>query len=183
LFKNFSMKKIVLVIPVLFLLLISCNLIDKLTQINLVFDKTITLPSVKGVDLPVNTEIPDVETNSKSTFAVENANKGTIEAVLLKVSELTISTPTNGNFSFLKSITIYMSADNLSEVKVAWQDTIPGDSGNTLTLKTTDADLKEYILKDSINYRVNSVIHKVINSDYSINMHSVFLVDEKILGQ
>ena len=177
------MKKILFAIPVLFLFLFSCNLIDKLTQFNLVFDKTITLPLVKGVDLPVNTEIPDVETNSESTFAVENTHKGMIEAVLLKESKLTITAPTNGDFSFLKSITIYMSANNLDEVRVAWQDTIPANIGNILTLKTTDADLKEFILKDSINYRVNSVIHKVIASDYSINMHSVFFVDEKILGQ
>jgi hypothetical protein len=177
------MKKTVFVIPVLFFLLFSCNLIDKLTQFNLVFDKTITLPSVKGVNLPANTEIPDVETNSKSTFAVDNTHKGMIEAVLLKESKLTITTPENGNFTFLKSITIYMSANNLDEVKVAWQDTIPANIGNVLTLKTTDADLKAFMLNDSISYRVNSVIHKVITTDYSINMHSVFLVDEKILGQ
>lgn len=177
------MRKILFAIPVLLLALYGCNEFDKLTKFNMVFDKTITIPAATGVNLPVNTEIPDVETNSESTFAVNNTNKNLIEEVLLKESKLTITAPTDGDFTFLKSITIYMYANDLAEVKVAWQDTIPANVGNTLTLKTTDADLKEFILKDSFNYRVNTVIRKVITSDYSIDLHSVFLVDAKILGQ
>jgi hypothetical protein len=177
------MKKIIFVIPVLLLFFSSCDQIDKLTQFDMVFDKTITIPSATGVNLPVNTEIPDVETNSESTFAVNNTHKDLIEEVLLKESKLTITTPANGDFTFLRSISIYMYADNLAEVKVAWQDTIPANVGNILTLKRTDANLKEFILKDSFNFRINTVIRKVITSDYSINMHSVFFVDAKILGQ
>jgi hypothetical protein len=177
------MKKILFFIPVLFLFLIGCDQIDKLTQFTMVYDKTITIPSASGVNLPINTEIPDIETNSESTFAVNNTHKDLIEEVLLKESKLTITAPANGDFTFLKSISIYMYADNLAEVKVAWQDTIPANVGNILTLKTTDANLKEFILKDSFNFRVNTVIRKVITSDYSINMHSEFFVDAKILGQ
>jgi hypothetical protein len=149
----------------------------------MVFDKTITIPEATGINLPIDTEIPDVETNSESTFAVNNTQKNLIEEVLLKESKLTVTAPDNGDLSFLKSISIYMFADNLAEVKVAWKDTIPTDIGKTLELETTTADLKEFILKDSFNYRVNTVIRKVISSDYSIDMHSVFFVDAKILGQ
>jgi hypothetical protein len=177
------MKKIVFVIPVLFLFLYSCKQIDKLTQFNMFFDKTITIPSASGVNLPINTEIPDIETNSKSTFSVNNTHKDLIEEVLLKETKLTITSPTDGDFTFLKSITFYMFADNLDEVRVAWQDTIPANSGNTLSLKTTDVNLKEFIMKDSFSYRVNMVIRKVITTDYSIEMHAVFFVDAKILGQ
>jgi hypothetical protein len=149
----------------------------------MVYDKTITIPTATGVNLPVNTEIPDIETNSESTFAVNNTHKDLIEAVLLKESKLTVTVPSDGDFTLLRSISIYMYADNLAEVKIAWQDTIPANIGNILTLKTSDTNLKEFIMKDSFNFRVNTVIRKVITSDYTINMHSVFFVDAKILGQ
>jgi hypothetical protein len=176
------MKKLFFAIPVLLLLLSGCNQLDKLTQFNMVFDETVTIPSATGVDLPADTKIPDIETNSESTFSAHNTHKDLIEEVVLKESKLTITAPGNGDFTFLKSITIYMSADSLEEVKVAWQDTIPANSGNTLTLKTTNVNLKEFILKDSFSFRVNTVIQKVITSDYSIDMHTVFFVDAKILG-
>jgi hypothetical protein len=147
------------------------------------YDKTVTIPSATGVNLPVDTEIPDIETNSQSTFSVNNTHKDLIEQVLLSEAKLTITSPTDGDFTFMKSITIYMSAEGLNEVKVAWKDPIPTDTGNTLVLETSDVDLKDFIKKDSFNYRVNTVIRKVITSDYTINIHSKFFVDAKILGQ
>ncbi|HPS13880.1 MAG TPA: hypothetical protein PLB87_11425 [Prolixibacteraceae bacterium] len=177
------MKKLLFFIPVLMLIFCNCSQFDKLTQFNMVYNDTLSLPSSSGINLPVDTQIPDVETNSESTFSINNTHKDLIEEILLKEMTLTVTTPSNGNFTFLKSIAIYMSADGLDEVKVAWQDSIPADCGNTLTLKTSDADLKAYIQKDKFKYRMNTVVQKVISSDYQIAMHSVFFVDAKILGQ
>jgi hypothetical protein len=177
------MKKTLLILPVMLLFILGCNFIDKLTHFNMEYNQTVTIPAAIDINLPVNTEIPDVETNSEATFSVNNTHKDLIEEVLLSKLELAITAPTDGDFTFLKSIAIYMSADSLDEIKIAWQDSIPSNCGDSLILETTNADLKDYIMKDSFDYRVNTVVQKIITSDYTINMHSVFYVDAKILGQ
>jgi hypothetical protein len=177
------MRKKIFILPALILFFCGCDQFDKLTQFNMEYDQTVTIPAIADINLPLDTEIPDIESNSESTLSVNNSNKNLAEEVLLKEFKLTVDSPTDGNFSFLKSIAVYLSSDSLEEVKVAWQDSIPDDCGNTLTLTTTDADLKAYILKDSFNFRINTVIDRVITSEYKIDMHSVFFVDTKILGQ
>jgi hypothetical protein len=177
------MKKILFILPALIFILGSCNEFDKLTQFNMEFDQTITIPAVADLSLPLDTQIPDIESNSESKMSVNNSKKDLAEEVLLKEFKLAVNTPADGNFSFLKSIAVYLSADSLEEVKVAWLDSIPDNCGDSLILTTTTADLKDYILKDSFNFRVNTVIDKVITSEYKIDMHSVFYVDTKILGQ
>ena len=47
----------------------------------------------------------------------------------------------------------------------------------------TDEDVKEFIKQDTISLRVYTVTDEFLTSDYNINVHSVFYVDAKILGQ
>lgn len=177
------MKRFLSIIPILLFFCSSCNLFDQLTQFNLEYNKTFTIPSVSGANLPENTEIPAIENNSTITCAVDNTHDGLIESAVLNKVKLTITSPSDGDFTFLNSIAIYMVADSLEEIKVAWQDSIPDDCGSSLSLNTTEENLKDYIVKDSFDIRVQTVVHKVITSDYTINLNSVFAVDAKILGQ
>jgi len=50
-------------------------------------------------------------------------------------------------------------------------------------LDLTGADLKEYIKADKFTLRLNTITDEVMNQDYHINIHSVFYVDAKVLGQ
>lgn len=176
------MKRILIISLFVIAISTGCDQISKLTQFNLEYDQTILIPSASEIDIPSNIPIPDIESNSESSFSVNNTNKDLIENVTLTQMTMTISTPSDGTFSFLKSITVYISADGLDEIEVASKDNIPNTVGNTLELETSDADLQEYIKKDSFNLKVKTVIDELITSDYSIDMHSVFFVDAKILG-
>ncbi|MCG2460673.1 hypothetical protein K8352_07935 [Flavobacteriaceae bacterium F89] len=164
------------------LFLVGCDKVDSLTQFDMNYDESIVIPASTGINLPFDLFTPDMETDSESEFAVNNTRKNLIEEIVLKSLGLRITAPEDGDFSFLKSIEIYISAEDLEEVKIAWNDNIPENAGNELELETSDIDLKEYIKKDSFKLRLHTVTDKVLTSDYHIDVRSVFHVDAKILG-
>ena len=146
------MGKIILIIGIA-LSIIGCKKVAKLTQFNMEFNETVVIPSSAGVNLPFNVLTPDIQTNSESTFEINDTRKDLIEEIILTDIDLTISSPTNGNFNFLKSIEIYISADGLDEVKIAWKDSVPSNL-TFLDLDVTGVDLKEYIKADKFSLRL-----------------------------
>ena len=175
------MRKQILVLGII-ISIFGCNVIDKLTQFDMVFNETAVIPSSTGINLPFNILTPDIETNSESTFAVNDTRKDLVEEIILKTLDLRITSPSNADFSFLKSINLYISAVGLNEVKIAWKDNIPSDA-TILNLDVTGVDLKEYIKADKFSLRLNTETDELLASDYHIDIHSVFFVDAKILGQ
>ena len=105
-----------------------------------------------------------------------------IEQIVLKGLSLTITEPADGDFSFLESISIYLSAEGLEEIEIAWLDQVPTGYVQSLQLETSNNDLQEYLKKDNFNLRLNTVTDEIITSDHHIDMHSEFFVDAKILG-
>jgi hypothetical protein len=177
------MKKIFILIIIILVTVTGCRLIDKLTQFNMEYDMSVVIPASTGINLPINIITPDVSSNSASTFAVHDTRKDLIEKIKLTKMELTLTSPSNGDFGFLKSIEIFILADGLPEEKIAWKDNIPSSGVQFLALETTESDLKEFIKKDEFTLRLNTITDELITSDHEIDIHSVFFVDAKILGQ
>ena len=178
--KNFFLLALFLTSIILFTS--GCDKADELTQFDMEYNEAVTIPSSTGINLPFNLFAPEVESNSESTFAVNDTRKDLIEEILLTTLELKLTSPSNGDFGFLKSIEIYLDANGLSEKKIAWKENIPSDIGNRLVLETTGTDLQEYIKKDEFTLRLNTVTDEFITSDHHIDVHSVFFVDAKVLG-
>lgn len=159
-----------------------CDELDKLTQFNMNYETTYTVPSTAGIDLPLNLSTPDIATDSESKYENNNTSKDLVEEIFLKGLDLTITSPDDGDFNFLKSVTIYINAEGLSEEKIAWKEDIPNDNSINLSLETTDNDLKEFIKKDEFSLRVHTVTDEAIESDHDIKVESVFEVNAKVLG-
>jgi hypothetical protein len=176
------MKKLSYVVFSLLVIISSCKKIDELTKFNLNYDTSTTIPASTGINLPINFFTPDVETDSESEFAVNNTRKDLIEEIVLTKLTLGITSPANQDFSFLKSVTIFIAAEGLSEIEVASQENIPDDIDRQLELETTNADIKDYIKKDNFYLRVNTVTDELLGSDVDIDISSQFHVDAKILG-
>jgi hypothetical protein len=175
------MKKILLLLSLSVLL--SCkDTLDRLTMFNIDFRESVTVPSGTGINLPFNISTPDITTNSEANFASNNTRKDLIEDIRLKQLKLTITSPTSGDFSFLKSISVYMNAEALPEVLLGSKENIPNNTGNTLELDIPDIDLKEYIKKDKFSIRLSTVTDELITQDHQIEIYSQFRVDAKILG-
>jgi hypothetical protein len=177
------MKKHLFIILSILISLIGCKKIDELTQFDIKYDESLVIPASTGISLPFNLFTPDVKSNSESTFTVNDTRKDLIEEIVLKELNLTLTSPSNGDFGFLKSIDIFISAEGLSEVKIAWKEDIPSNIDKFLELDLTNIDLKEYIKKDEFSLRVNTVTDEVLTSDHHLDIHSSFFVDAKVLGQ
>lgn len=182
-FKKYTMRKLIILTAIVFIAVSGCKQIDKLTQFTMKYDETVTVPSNIGINLPFNILSPPITTNSETEFSVNNTHKDLIEEIRLTKLNLSITAPTGADFSFLKSIRIYISADGLDEIEIAWLDNVPADAGSEIALETANDDIKEYIKKDSFSLRLNTVTDEILTSDYQINIHSEFFVDAKILGQ
>ena len=180
--KNDIMMKTTILFSILTILaLTGCEELDKLTQFNMGYKMTVVIPSSTGVNLPFNLFTPDVETDSESTFAVHSTSKDLIEEVNLSGLELTLTSPTDGNLDFIKSIDVFISAEGLTEEKIAWKTNTT--SGKNLKLEVTQADLKEYIKKDEFKLRLSTVTDEVLTSEHKIEVNTSFFIDAKVLGQ
>lgn len=176
------MQKYFLVLVLVVSTLISCSEIDELTKFTMDYDSSMTIPSSTGINLPFVLNTPQMETNSESEFESNNTHKDLIEDIRLRVLDLTIVSPDNEDFSFLESISIYIVADGLEELEIAFNENVAETAGKVLKLQTMDVDIKEYIKKDKFSLKVQAVTDEVIASDYKIDIHSEFFVDAKILG-
>ena len=166
----------------LFCILNSCKKVDQFTQFNMDFDNQIIIPSTVGINLPINILTPEMETNSESTFELNDTRKDLIEEIRLTSLTLSLQSPNGADFSFLESISIYMNAQDLPEVEIAWIENIPESIGNQISLNVSGNDFKEYIKKDQFNLRVNTITDEIITADHTINISSSYFIDAKILG-
>ncbi len=176
------MRNLPVIVCSLVLACAGCKQLNKLTQFNMDYTASVVIPSSTVVNLPFDVMTPPVQSNAQSTFANNNTEKNLVQHINLKKMTLTITDPAGADFSFLKSISIYISASGLSETRMAWLDSIPAGSGNTIDLNTTGEDLQEYVKKDTFSLRLNTVTDKLLTSDYHVDSHSTFFVDAKILG-
>ncbi len=175
------MKKKLIILSTLVFLLFGCKKLHELTQFDMDYDTSITIPSTVGINTPFNVPTPDISSNSESTFESNNTNKDMVEKIVLKSMRWTIASPKGEDFSFLKSVEIKISAEGLDDLKIAWQDNIP-QNDTTFTFETSDKDIKEYLFKDKYKLKVSTVTDEIITKDVKIDIHSVFFVDAKILG-
>ncbi|RKR07932.1 hypothetical protein CLV91_2693 [Maribacter vaceletii] len=175
------MKKIVFLFCAL-IAFTSCDKLDDLTKFDMEFDTSVVIESAVNVNLPFSVQSPDVETNSESEFEINDTRKDLIEDIRLKNLKLIITTPDDGDFTFLESLEVFISAEGLEDVKIASITEVPDTVGNTIDLETFDIDIKEYIKKDVFSLKLETVTDKVITEDYHIDVETVFFVDAKILG-
>lgn len=153
-----------------------------LTQFSLKFSREIIIPSTVGVNVPFSVNTPQLTTNTLSEFERHGTNASLVERISLRQVRLKLSEPVNGNFSFLKTVRLYIAADGLPETLVAWYEEIPNSIGKELELQTTNADMKAYLIKDKIAFRINVVPDKLIASEHRIDFEATFFVDARVFG-
>lgn len=176
------MKKMILLLIGVYFFAVACQEIEKFTEFNMKYDAAITIPKSTLLELPVTLATPDMETNAASEFAVNDTRKDLVEEITLTDLTLTITSPDGQTFSFLNSIEVYIDADGLDEIEIARLDVIDNNVGETISLKPTNQDLKEYIKKDKFSLRVKTVTDEAISKDVAIDIASNFFVNAKILG-
>ncbi|MGJ3234720.1 hypothetical protein [Marivirga sp.] len=166
------------------LFLSSCNIqenIDDITTFNISNSAEFTVPSSSGVNLPIDLGTPDVSTSSQQSFENNNTRADLVENVNLSELTLTITSPNDRTFSFLKSLEIYISNESEGSTLIAEIQDVPENAGSELELETTGANLDEYIKEDSYDLQYEIVTRETMNSDTDIRSDMVFEVRAKVL--
>lgn len=166
------------------LLFTGCNLqekIDEITTFDIKNSVEFTVPSSSLVDVPIDVGTPDINTSSQQTFENNNTRADLVENVNLSELTLTITSPNDRTFSFLKSLKINISNDSEGSTLIAEIKDIPENVGSTLELETTGTSLDEYIKKDTYNLEFEAVTNETTNSETDITADMVFEVRAKIL--
>ncbi len=176
------MRKITLLLLSLYVVITGCQDIEKFTEFNMKYRSAVTVPKSTILDFPIMLKTPDMKTNAESQFAVNDTRKDMIEEIRLTDLILTISSPEEQTFSFLKSITVYINAEGMDEIQVAIRSNIDNNTGSVISLEPTNQDLKDYIKKDKFLLRVETVTDETISKDVAIDIVSDFFVNAKILG-
>lgn len=176
-----TLKKSSIFLVSLLLLTVSCEEANELTKFDIEYDKSFTVPATLGIDTPLSIPTPDITTNYQEKFSGNDTKKDLVEEIYMKDLTLTVQTPSSADFSFLKSLTIYINAEGMEETEIASRESISNDIGSTLEMETSGVDLKEYIFKDSFNLRTKVTTDETISEDHEINAAMVFTVDAKLL--
>jgi hypothetical protein len=163
-------------------LFIQCDELDEYTMFDLEFTSSVSVPASSGLNLPFDLFTQDVTTNAESEFSIHDTNKESVEEITLTEMKLTITSPGSQRFDFLKSIEIFLEADGLSEIRIAYLETIPDNVGAELDLTTVENNLREYIIKDKFKLRAKIVTDEFITEKVDIDIYSKYHVDAKVLG-
>ncbi|NDK56489.1 hypothetical protein [Pontibacter fetidus] len=170
------MKRILFVFAVLltFATVVACDTIDDLLTFYINEEATIVVESNFPIGL-VAFDPVTVPTNSEATFKNNKTRAELVKDVTLDKLTLTIPESEGADFDFLKSIEIYIEADGLDEVRVAYLEEVPMDV-KTLNMRLTNAKLDEYLKKDSYTIRTSAVLRNTVVKDVSINAAMRFKV-------
>lgn len=145
------------------------------------FNENVVIKSAVGANLPFNFITPDIESNADSVFESKDSRIKYIEEIVLEELQLTITSPSNGDFGFLQTIKVYITTEGIDETLIAWNDKVPAET-QVINLTTTDLDLQDYIKADKFSLRVSVETDEVFTSEHTIYIHTDFFVNLTVFG-
>jgi hypothetical protein len=162
-------------LTIIFLSVLSyCSEVEDLLTFNISDETQFTVQSTSPLNLPIEIATPSVTTNSTQKFENNNTKADLVKDVKLTELKLTVLTP-NRNFSFMKSIEIFISTSQTNEIKLAWLDQFP-TTATMVNLSTTNAKLDEYVKAESYNLRTRVVTDESLSQSVDIKADIKFIV-------
>lgn len=168
-------SKLVALTLLLFVFLSSCDAIDDLLSFTISNETSIKIKSTSPINLPSEIITPDVTTNSSAEFKNNKTKAELVKDVKIRSLKLSISDPSDKNFTFLKSIHLYISTTDSDEIELAYQDNINSTS-NTIDLICTDARLDRYIKADKYKIRTQVTLKETLTKDVTVKADMKFRV-------
>jgi hypothetical protein len=156
----------------------SCSKGLNTVEFTINYTSSFDVPSSIGLNTPLSFPTPDVSTNSTDEFKKHDVSVDKIKEVKLKSLQLSITNPSGSNFSFLKSIHIYISSPNISETEIGYLNDVPATEVINLILIGTD--LAPYIKANSFKLR-SQITTDETNPQTTIKTDMNFDVTAKVL--
>ena len=108
-------------------------------------------PTTQTGDLDLATTTFDTELQKK--LDENKASIDDVQSISINGVELIMINPGNQNFDILEKAYTYLSVPGLSETRIAYKESVP-DGVTAITLDTDAANLKDYLRKNEITFRV-----------------------------
>ena len=160
--------------------------VDKLTEFDIDYSTNITIPSSSITVTTPTTTVEFTTPNVPTQQATKFSQAGTAQSLVseIKMTRFNITATTTGtntvNLDYLKSITIYIKALGVGETMIASKSDIP--TGLTsVALDLQDVNIKEYIFKDNIQFRVLAIFDASSASNQTLKMDETVHVSAKLL--
>lgn len=163
-------------------LAIACNKtkekINEVTEFDLNYSSNVAVPSSSlNANLPVDFVSPEINTESAAKFSAEGTSQDLIDQIKLTKFHITNN---SGNLDFLKSFTVYIKASGLSEAAIASKTLVPAGQ-TTIAGDIADVNLKNYLFKDKIQFRISAVANASISTNQDLKLDQTFRVFGKKL--
>lgn len=170
------MRNYAILILGFFVLLTSCkDEINKLLTFSISHRVTFQVENTSPLNIPINLATPDVTTNSSQTFENNNTSAKYVKDIRLEEIILTIEKPAGKTFSFLKSVKVYISTDQTSEIELASQDNI-STTATSVLLTPTNEKLDAYVKASSYKLRVSIITREALTETVDVNADLKFKV-------
>jgi hypothetical protein len=163
------------ILVLLALMIVSCSEVDKLLTFSISDQTTFKVNSGLPFNSPFEVATPDVTTNSTSEFSINNTNVDLIKDVKLDELKLSITSPADKTFSFLKSVHMYISTTADDEIELAFLDNISSTT-NTINLTCTTQKLDKYIKASSYKIRTSVTTKETLTQETTIKADMKFKV-------
>lgn len=174
-------KAILLAISALWLGLAGCKE-ERGTTFAFTIPTEVVIPATTDVNLPINLLSPDMTTNTQAELEANRTAPNLVREIKLIRLEAVIKNPPQTTFDFLRSIRVYLSAEGLPEREIGQAIDIAADGSRSLLLNTEgDVNLKDYIVKPSIQLRVQTITRQILTSDTRIEILPRFEVRASLL--
>jgi hypothetical protein len=176
------MKKINL-LGILFVLISifgACKKEKRGINFNLYLKQSFIIQNGSPINLPISILLPDVTTNSTAQFEQNDTRAELINSIKLTTLDLHIEDPPSQDFSFLKDVEVFVKAENLPEIRLAYLFNNSSNS-QSISLKIEDQDFAEYLKKEQISLRVKTVVHKTFAHQIKFNADMKFRVNASVI--
>lgn len=168
------MKKIIIILPFLFLFTTGCKKLNELFTFEISSSDNIKIPASGIINVPVISPVP-VSMNSQETFQNNNTNANLVKDISLSKLTLTITDPAAENFNFLKSINISIGTDQNDKVPLASLDNIP-TGVSVIELQSNNSKLDKYIKASSYTLYTEVSLRSNVAQELTIRADSKFKV-------
>lgn len=180
--KVVDMKRLtsrILMLGLIVTVLFGCKKVE-VVKFDMTYERTIIIPNGTDISVPHITVMSGNLSNSESEFEANKTNKEEIEDISLTSLNMEIISPTGEEFDFIEDVELYISADGVDEMLLAYVYNMQNIVGNTISLTCAQSDFQEFIKQDKFTLRVKTISDEFNSSDVEIKISSTFLVEATV---
>ena len=177
------MKKI-LFLSIFILGLSACDKIDKFTQFSVDYTTAFDVPVDATTQTPLELGIFALGADN-DIFSEYDTSKDLIDKATLKNIQLSINDNSNNNqnFDFLTDIEIYLLADDLPTLRVAWKNDLQNSGENSFELEHLSDNLVEYFKKDKVKIKIMAKTDEVLSQPITVDVKVSVYMNAQLLGK